>query len=196
MSLQSPWLALAAASGACAAFNGGFAKLTTTELTSSWASAIATTIGLSASNRIVEFFIRATCFLLNLAFNALMWALFTAALTRASSTTRVSIINTSSNFMLTALLGLIVFGERLPPLWWLGAGFLVAGNVVIGRRQEDAERVSETGTSNWRTVGRGEDGNEEYRDQGEGEISDGVEVGSKEVMGAEQRGEGRYRDQE
>lgn len=93
LSLQSPWLALAAASGACAAFNGVFAKLcvsfksfsfsprfwtadscrrrckklteghtlysTTTELTSSWSSAIATTIGLSASNRFIEFLIRA-----------------------------------------------------------------------------------------------------------------------------------------
>lgn len=39
--------------------------------------------------------------------------------------------------MLTALLGLMVFGERLPPLWWLGAALLVVGNVVIGRREEE-----------------------------------------------------------
>ncbi|KAL8902820.1 MAG: hypothetical protein Q9171_007590, partial [Xanthocarpia ochracea] len=76
-------------------------------------------------------------FLLNLAFNALMWALFTSALTRASSTTRVSIINTSSNFLITAFLGLMIFSEKLPPLWWVGAAGLVVGNVVIGRREED-----------------------------------------------------------
>ncbi len=66
-----------------------------------------------------------------------MWALFTSALTRASSTTRVSIVNTSSNFLLTALLGLIIFAEKLPGLWWLGAALLVAGNVVIGARKEE-----------------------------------------------------------
>jgi hypothetical protein len=65
-----------------------------------------------------------------------MWALFTAALTRGSSATRVSIINTSANFMLTALLGLVMFGEKLPPLWWVGAAGLVVGNVVVGRREE------------------------------------------------------------
>ncbi|KAI4249811.1 MAG: hypothetical protein L6R42_008904 [Xanthoria sp. 1 TBL-2021] len=78
-------------------------------------------------------------FLLNLAFNALMWALFTSALTRASSTTRVSIINTSSNFLITALLGLMIFSEKLPPLWWVGAAGLVVGNVVIGRREEEGD---------------------------------------------------------
>ncbi|KAL8854395.1 MAG: hypothetical protein Q9221_000882 [Calogaya cf. arnoldii] len=68
-----------------------------------------------------------------------MWALFTSALTRASSTTRVSIINTSSNFLITALLGLMIFSEKLPPLWWVGAAGLVVGNVVIGRREEEGD---------------------------------------------------------
>jgi len=98
-------------------------------------------------------------FLMNLAFNAVMWGLFTRALTLASSTVRVSVINTSANFMLTALLGLIIFKETLPGeptsalrqpyracyllmhsgLWWLGASFLVAGSVIIGRREERKE---------------------------------------------------------
>jgi hypothetical protein len=43
-----------------------------------------------------------------------MWGLFTRALTLASSTVRVSVINTSANFMLTAVLGLIIFRETLP----------------------------------------------------------------------------------
>ena len=73
---------------------------------------------------------------MNLLFNAAMWALFTAALTRADSTTRVSIINVSANFMITAVLGWLIFSEKLPPLFWLGASLLAAGNVVIGRREE------------------------------------------------------------
>lgn len=65
-----------------------------------------------------------------------MWTLFTAALARGTSTTQVSIINTSTNFVLTALLGLLIFSEALPPLWWAGAALLVAGNVVVGRQDE------------------------------------------------------------
>lgn len=65
-----------------------------------------------------------------------MWTLFTKALARGTSTTQVSIINTSANFMITAVLGFFIFSESLPPLWWLGAALLVAGNVIIGRREE------------------------------------------------------------
>ena len=80
--------------------------------------------------------LRGTFFGLNIVFNIAMWALFTAALTRSSSTTRVSIVNVSSNFFITAILGAMIFGEKLPLGWWAGAGLLAAGNVVIGRRDE------------------------------------------------------------
>lgn len=73
---------------------------------------------------------------MNLAFNAIMWGLFTRALTLANSTVRVSVINTSTNFILTAFLGALVFSETLPGLWWMGAAFLVIGSVIIGRREE------------------------------------------------------------
>lgn len=65
-----------------------------------------------------------------------MWTLFTKALARGTSTTQVSIINTSANFVITAFLGFFIFAESLPPLWWMGAALLVAGNVIIGRREE------------------------------------------------------------
>lgn len=68
-----------------------------------------------------------------------MWGLFTRALTLASSTVRVSIINTSANFVITAVMGWIIFTETLPGLWWLGAAMLVAGSVIIGRREEGKE---------------------------------------------------------
>ncbi|EXJ84415.1 hypothetical protein A1O3_05082 [Capronia epimyces CBS 606.96] len=133
---QPVWVVLAISSGACAAFNGVFAKLTTTALTSTLSSHIATFFSLSPTNPTVEFLVRGTFFLLNLAFNAAMWALFTAALTRADSTTRVSIVNVSANFMITAILGWLIFNEKLNGMWWGGASLLAAGNVVIGRREE------------------------------------------------------------
>jgi drug/metabolite transporter (DMT)-like permease len=85
-----------------------------------------------------------------------MWTLFTKALARGDSTTQVSIMNTSTNFMVTAVLGFAIFSESLPPLWWLGAAMLVAGNVIIGRNEEPsssdaadevATSIAESGTS-------------------------------------------------
>jgi drug/metabolite transporter (DMT)-like permease len=72
-----------------------------------------------------------------------MWTLFTKALARGNSTTQVSIMNTSSNFMITAILGFAIFSESLPPLWWLGAAMLVAGNVIIGRKEETSSSAEE-----------------------------------------------------
>lgn len=69
-----------------------------------------------------------------------MWGLFTRALTLASSTVRVSIINTSANFIVTAVLSFIIFSESLPGLWWLGASLLVAGSVIIGMREETEKK--------------------------------------------------------
>jgi len=152
---QPVWIVLAVSSGACAAFNGVFAKLTTTALTSTLSSHIATMLSLSPSNAVVEFAVRGTFFLLNLAFNAAMWALFTAALTRADSTTRVSIVNVSANFMVTAVLGWMVFGEKLNGMWWGGASLLAVGNVVIGRREEAQKPGGSVGLDE--TVGEAEE---------------------------------------
>lgn len=148
-------------------------------------------MGLSATNKVVEMVIRALFFSLNLAFNALMWALFTSALTRASSTTRVSIINTSANFMLTAFSGWMVFGEKMPGLWWVGAAGLVVGNVVIGRRDEDGDVTSKSKAGEdfareeqWREGYRDREGEEDVDGGGaKGAISDGVELDGAKVNG-------------
>ncbi|EME40657.1 hypothetical protein DOTSEDRAFT_177771 [Dothistroma septosporum NZE10] len=136
---RTQWVFYAIASGGCAALNGVFAKLTTTQLTTTWATGISHAFGLKQESIIVEGLVRGFFFLLNLTFNAIMWGLFTRALTLATSTVRVSVINTSANFMLTAVLGLLIFSETLPGLWWLGAAMLVAGSVIIGGREEGKE---------------------------------------------------------
>ena len=91
-------------------------------------------VGRKQSLMFAQFF-----FIMNLVFNGIMWGLFTRALTLASSTVRVSIMNTSANFMITAILGWFIFSESLPGLWFLGAAMLVAGSVIIGRREEGKE---------------------------------------------------------
>ncbi|KAH8681520.1 hypothetical protein BX600DRAFT_24844 [Xylariales sp. PMI_506] len=132
---RNQWVVFALTSGACAAFNGVFAKLTTNGLTSNLSQAIATILGLNHFESVIEVAVRCMFFGLNLFFNGVMWTLFTKALARGSSTTQVSIMNTSANFMITAVLGFMIFSESLPPLWWLGAAMLVAGNVIIGQKE-------------------------------------------------------------
>ncbi|KAG5972402.1 hypothetical protein E4U58_006612 [Claviceps cyperi] len=132
----NPWVLYAMASGACAAFNGVFAKLTTTSLTSTLSSSIAHLLHLPGYHNAFEVLIRGIFFALNLTFNGIMWTLFTKALARGTSTTQVSVLNTGTNFVVTALLGLVIFSEALPPMWWAGAGLLVVGNVVVGRKDE------------------------------------------------------------
>lgn len=65
-----------------------------------------------------------------------MWALFTRALTASPSTTKVSITNTSANFLITAVLGMLVFQERVAGLWWLGAVMMGGGCVIVGMREQ------------------------------------------------------------
>ncbi|KAF4956638.1 hypothetical protein FSARC_11516 [Fusarium sarcochroum] len=138
-SLRSQWMFYAVASGACAAFNGVFAKLTTTHLTTNLSNSIASLLGLSSHESIVEYIVRGIFFALNLIFNGVMWTLFTQALARGTSTTQVSIMNTSANFMVTAVLGALIFSEVLPPLWWAGAALLVVGNVIVGKKDESKD---------------------------------------------------------
>lgn len=72
----------------------------------------------------------------------------------------------------------MIFAEKLPPLWWVGAAGLVVGNVVIGRREEgDEDGRSKQGQQAAKGVRlEGDDGpvGEGYRDHREGE---GEEVG-------------------
>lgn len=63
-------------------------------------------------------------------------------------------MNTSTNFMISALLGLAIFAESLPPLWWAGATLLVAGNVILGRKDGSPEN---TGADVDVSAGRSED---------------------------------------
>ncbi|KAI1277968.1 hypothetical protein F5Y07DRAFT_398113 [Xylaria sp. FL0933] len=135
---RNTWIVYAVASGACAAFNGVFAKLTTDGLTTQIARGISGFLSIENIDGFLEIVVRCAFFGLNILFNIIMWTLFTQALAKGNSTTQVSIMNTSTNFMISALLGLAIFAESLPPLWWAGATLLVAGNVILGRKDGES----------------------------------------------------------
>ncbi|GAQ09560.1 transmembrane protein 42 [Aspergillus lentulus] len=132
--VQSRWIILALASGAFAALNGLFAKLTTDEQTTAFARSISHLFGAGDQNTFLELLVRGVCLGLNVLCNIIMWTLFTRALTASPSTTKVSITNTSANFLITALLGMVVFREKVSGLWWLGAGMMGGGCILVGMR--------------------------------------------------------------
>lgn len=59
---QNQWIVLAVASGACAAFNGVFAKLTTTDLTTSFAQGVARILHLDSIEEVIEYIVRAVSY--------------------------------------------------------------------------------------------------------------------------------------
>ncbi|KAF4262315.1 hypothetical protein KXW98_003797 [Aspergillus fumigatus] len=132
--VQSRWIILALASGTFAALNGLFAKLTTDEQTTAFTRSISHLFGAGDQNTFLELLVRGVCLGLNVLCNIIMWALFTRALTASPSTTKVSITNTSANFLITALLGMIVFREKVSGLWWLGAAMMGGGCILVGMR--------------------------------------------------------------
>ncbi|KAH6635142.1 hypothetical protein B0J18DRAFT_418013 [Chaetomium sp. MPI-SDFR-AT-0129] len=179
---RNQWIVFALASGGCAAFNGVFAKLTTTELTTKLSMCLARLLGLEHVEGVIEVIVRGSFFGLNLIFNGVMWTLFTTALARGNSTTQVSIMNTSANFVLTAILGFAIFSEALPPLWWLGASLLVAGNVIIGRKDEGKEEAGaqEDAGQNAAALTSADDGGPGSRGDPNGEVANEAEDGYKD----------------
>ncbi|KAJ5091945.1 hypothetical protein NUU61_006815, partial [Penicillium alfredii] len=107
---------------------------TTDNHTSAVAQFLAHLVGLDESP-VLEMLIRGLCLGLNVLCNVIMWALFTRALTAGPSTTKVSITNTASNFLMTALLGMVVFQEAVGGLWWIGAAMMGAGCILVGMRE-------------------------------------------------------------
>ncbi|XP_048403896.1 transmembrane protein 42a [Stegostoma tigrinum] len=63
-------------------------------------------------------------------FNALMWTFFAKAL-RYSSSARVSVTTIASNFLSSAFLGKLLFGEVHEMLWWIGITITLCGLLLL-----------------------------------------------------------------
>merc|ERR1719510_56942 len=73
--------------------------------------------------------------------NILMLQTFNKALQISSTTIQVSIINTASNFIFTALIGFLAFGERLSLIWWSGTSLILIGTYVISSSEQHTSTV-------------------------------------------------------
>eukprot|EP01012_Entosiphon_sulcatum_P010571 TRINITY_DN16208_c0_g1_i1.p2 TRINITY_DN16208_c0_g1~~TRINITY_DN16208_c0_g1_i1.p2 ORF type:complete len:158 (-),score=35.38 TRINITY_DN16208_c0_g1_i1:75-509(-) len=76
--------------------------------------------------------VRVLCFVGNGACTGLMWRYYLLSLANLSSA-KATMLNTSVNFTLTAVLSALFFGEAIPAEWFLGAALIVAGLFLIIR---------------------------------------------------------------
>ncbi|KAM7420143.1 hypothetical protein PAMA_014722 [Pampus argenteus] len=63
--------------------------------------------------------------------NAVMWTFFSKALRHCSSSARATVTTTASNFISSAILGRVIFGETHAALWWVGISLTLCGLLVL-----------------------------------------------------------------
>ncbi|KAL2080600.1 hypothetical protein ACEWY4_024393 [Coilia grayii] len=65
--------------------------------------------------------------------NAVMWTFLAKALRYSSSSTRTTVTTAASNFISSAFLGQLIFGETHIALWWVGISLTLSGLLVLHR---------------------------------------------------------------
>ncbi|KAK3579187.1 hypothetical protein CHS0354_022724 [Potamilus streckersoni] len=86
--------------------------------------------------------LRMTCFVGIFLFNALMWTFYTKSLQFCRSTVEATVTNTAANFLLTAVIGFMLFGEHLSIKWWLGSCLILTGLWLIHKGNQKDQRTA------------------------------------------------------
>ncbi|XP_031432384.1 transmembrane protein 42a [Clupea harengus] len=63
--------------------------------------------------------------------NAVMWTFFAKALRLSSSSAQATVTTTASNFISSAFLGRLIFGETHAALWWVGISLTLSGLLIV-----------------------------------------------------------------
>ncbi|XP_041649800.1 transmembrane protein 42-like [Cheilinus undulatus] len=63
--------------------------------------------------------------------NTVMWTFFSKALRHCSSSARATVTTTASNFISSAVMGRLIFGETHAALWWVGISLTLCGLLVL-----------------------------------------------------------------
>ena len=74
---------------------------------------------------------RIICLALMIFLNISMFTLFARGLTKCRNSVEASLINTSTNLLLTGILGSVIFQEELDLFWWLGSAFISVGAYFV-----------------------------------------------------------------
>ncbi|XP_050079569.1 uncharacterized protein LOC126567390 [Anopheles maculipalpis] len=132
MEQEKPYFAVIA--GLCASFASLFGKLTANS------GRLLDWVGL-ASWPVGEVLVQALCVLIMILLNGCVWRFFVKALhTGTGSTLRASLASAATNYVASAILGMLLFNEHSTLLWWLGTLLVLAGLLlIIGGSDEESE---------------------------------------------------------
>ncbi|XP_037128703.1 transmembrane protein 42-like [Syngnathus acus] len=75
--------------------------------------------------------LRLLCVALMFLCNAVMWTFFSKALRYSSSSARATATTTAGNFISSAILGKLIFGESQSVLWWVGISLTLCGLLML-----------------------------------------------------------------
>ncbi|XP_062424468.1 transmembrane protein 42 [Rhea pennata] len=89
----------------------------------------------------LDVLLRGGCFGLVFACNAVMWTVFAKALRLSSSSAAASVTTMASNFISSAILGKLLFGETWTLLWWIGLAVTLGGLVLLHTAAPQAARL-------------------------------------------------------
>ncbi|XP_059472466.1 uncharacterized protein LOC132194893 [Neocloeon triangulifer] len=84
----------------------------------------------------VLFGLRSTFFILMIACNASVWSFYVRALQHSNSSLPATVISTATNYIVSALLGVFLFGEKTGLLWWTGTSLVIFGLAIIAKKEE------------------------------------------------------------
>ncbi|KAG9476014.1 transmembrane protein 42 [Eleutherodactylus coqui] len=87
----------------------------------------------------VHLFLRLGCAGLVFLCNAAMWTFFAKALRYSSSSAAATVTTTASNFVSSAVLGRVLFGESRAMLWWVGISITLCGLVLLHTSSSQTE---------------------------------------------------------
>ncbi|XP_020663328.3 transmembrane protein 42 [Pogona vitticeps] len=79
----------------------------------------------------LPFLLRVGCGGLMLACNTIMWTFFAKALRYSSSSAAATVTSTAANFISSAFLGKLLFGETRALLWWIGISVTLLGLLLL-----------------------------------------------------------------
>nr|XP_014271551.1 transmembrane protein 42 [Halyomorpha halys] len=86
------------------------------------------------------FLLTVLLFILMIGFNTMGMLFFAKGLHTAPSSIHATLISSASNYVSTAIIGSLLFGERTPFMWWFGTSFVIAGVVVTSYSQQNSHQ--------------------------------------------------------
>ncbi|XP_065338627.1 transmembrane protein 42 [Cloeon dipterum] len=87
------------------------------------------------------FIVQGICFALMIFCNASVWSFYVRALQSSNSSLPATVVSTATNYIVSAIFGIILFGEATGFLWWTGTCLVIIGLALISNGAKSAAKT-------------------------------------------------------